>query len=78
MHKNNRLGDDNNKTNTIINPSNLETVLRENYKEGTKKNPFSNVLLTDIGDDPKRKSAPPSFNVDVDEDDDGGFCQVRS
>jgi hypothetical protein len=59
---------DNNKTNTITNPSNLETVLRENYKEGTKKNPFSNVLLTDIGDDPKRKSAPPSFNVDVDED----------
>lgn len=58
----------NNKTGTIINPSNLETVLRENYKEGTKKNPFSNVLLTDIGDDPKRKSAPPSFNVDVDED----------
>ena len=58
----------NNKTNVITNPSNLETVLRENYKEGSKKNPFSNVLLTDIGDDPKRKSAPPSFNVDVDED----------
>jgi len=58
----------NNKTNVITNPSNLEIVLRENYKEGSKKNPFSNVLLTDIGDDPKRKSAPPSFNVDVDED----------
>jgi hypothetical protein len=36
--------------------------------EGTKKNPFSNVLLTQINDDPERKSAPPSFNVDVDED----------
>lgn len=53
---------------TIIDPVTLESVLRENYKEGTKKNPFSNVLLTDIGDDPKRKSAPPSFNVDVDEE----------
>jgi hypothetical protein len=53
---------------TITDPVTLESVLRENYKEGTKKNPFSNVLLTDIGDDPKRKSAPPSFNVDVDEE----------
>jgi len=53
---------------TITDPLTLETVLRENYKEGTKKNPFSNVLLTDIRDDPKRKAAPPSFNVDVDED----------
>lgn len=58
----------NNKTSSITNPTTLEMVLRENYKEGTKKNPFSNVLLTDIGDDPKRKAAPPSFNVDVDED----------
>jgi hypothetical protein len=38
------------------------------FKEGTKKNPFSNVLLTQITDEPNRKSAPPSFNVDVDED----------
>ena len=53
---------------TIINPVTLETVLKENYKEGTKKNPFSNVLITDYNDDPTRKPAPPSFNVDVDED----------
>ena len=53
---------------TITNPVTLESILKENYKEGTKKNPFSNVLITDIGDDPKRKSAPPAFNVDVDED----------
>jgi hypothetical protein len=52
----------------ITNPVTLETLLKENYKEGTKKNPFSNVLITDIGDDPTRKSAPPAFNVDVDED----------
>lgn len=53
---------------SITDPVSLETVLRENYKEGTKKNPFSNVLLTEIGDDPKRRPAPPSFNVEVDDD----------
>lgn len=53
---------------TLINPVTLETVLKENYKEGTKRNPFSNVLITDYNDDPTRKAAPPSFNVDVDED----------
>ena len=52
---------------TITNPVTLETVLNDEFKEGTKKNPFSNVLLTQINDDPERKSAPPSFNVDVDE-----------
>jgi len=51
-----------------INPSNLDIVLKSEFKEGTKKNPFSNVLLTQINDDPDRKSAPPSFNVDVDKD----------
>ena len=45
----------------------LPQFLKENFKEGTKQNPFSNVLLTDIMDDPNRKSAPPSFNVDVDD-----------
>lgn len=53
---------------SITDPITLETLLKENYKEGTKKNPFSNVLITDIGDDPTRKAAPPAFNVDVDED----------
>jgi hypothetical protein len=41
--------------------------LKSEFKEGNKKNPFSNVLLTQIGDNPERKSAPPAFNVDVDE-----------
>jgi len=53
---------------SYVNPVTLESVLKSDYKEGTKKNPFSNVLLTQIEDDPDRKSAPPSFNVDVDED----------
>jgi hypothetical protein len=52
----------------ITNPVTLETVLNHEFKEGNKRNPFSNVLLTQINDDPERKSAPPSFNVDVDED----------
>jgi hypothetical protein len=56
------------KTKPITNPVTLETVLNDEFLEGTKKNPFSNVLLTQINDDPERKSAPPSFNVDVDED----------
>lgn len=51
---------------TITDPVTLETIFKENYKEGTKKNPFSNVLITDYEDDPTRKAAPPSFNVDID------------
>ena len=53
---------------SYVNPVTLDSVLKSEFKEGTKKNPFSNVLLTQISDDPERKSAPPSFNVDVDED----------
>jgi hypothetical protein len=53
---------------SYVNPVTLESVLKSEFKEGNKKNPFSNVLLTQIEDDPERKSAPPSFNVDVDED----------
>jgi hypothetical protein len=56
------------KKKTLTDPVTLENVLRENYKDGSKKNPFSNVLITDIADDPYRKPAPPSFNVDVSED----------
>jgi len=56
------------KSNSYINPETLGSVLKTEFKEGTKKNPFSNVLLTQIIDDPNRKAAPPSFNVDVDED----------
>jgi hypothetical protein len=53
---------------TTMNPVTLETVLKTKFKEGNKKNPFSNVLLTEIMDSPERKSAPPAFNPDVDED----------
>lgn len=53
---------------SFTNPVTLDSVLRSEFKEGTKKNPFSNVLLTQINDDPERKAAPPSFNVEVDQD----------
>jgi hypothetical protein len=55
-------------SNSYVNPVTLDSVLKSEFKEGNKKNPFSNVLLTQIMDDPYRKSAPPSFNVDVSED----------
>ena len=57
-----------NKPKSFINPVTLDAVLRTEFKEGNKKNPFSNVLLTQINDEPNRKAAPPSFNVDVSED----------
>lgn len=56
------------KQNSFINPVTLDSVLKTEFKEGNKRNPFSNVLLTQINDEPNRKAAPPSFNVDVDED----------
>ena len=56
-----------NPNNRITNPETLESVLKTDFKEGNKKNPFSNVLLTDIMDDPDRNAAPPSFNPQIDE-----------
>lgn len=56
------------KSNIIENSVNLDTIIKSEFKEGNKKNPFSNVLLTEIMDEPNRKSAPPSFNPDIDED----------
>jgi len=52
-------------TKTTTNPITLETVLRTDFHPTTKKNPFGNVLLTDIMDTPNRKAAAPSFNPDV-------------
>ena len=57
-----------NKPKSYVNPVTLEAVLSTEFKEGTKKNPFSNVLLTQINDEPDRKAAPPAFNPDCDED----------
>jgi hypothetical protein len=59
---------ENNNSNFTTNPITLEKVLKTEFKEGNKLNPFSNVLLTQITDDPERKSAPPAFNPDVEDD----------
>lgn len=52
----------------ITNPETLEVNLKSEFEEINKKNPFNNVLLTQINDDPHRKAAPPSFNHDVHDD----------
>ena len=52
----------------ITNPVTLEKVLKSEFHPTTKKNPFGNVLLTDIVDKPNRKAAAPSFNPDVYDD----------
>ena len=49
----------------LSNPVTLENVLRSEFYPTTKKNPFGNVLLTDIMDDPNRLAAAPSFNPAV-------------
>jgi len=49
----------------LTDPVTLKNVLRSNFHPTTKKNPFGNVLLTDINDDPNRLAAAPSFNPDV-------------
>ena len=54
-------------SNQITNPVTLESVVKSEYKEGNKKNPFSNVLLTQINDEPNRKPAPPAFNPNIEE-----------
>lgn len=54
-----------NTTNILTDPVTLKQFLRSEFHPTTKKNPFGNVLLTDINDDPNRLAAAPSFNPDV-------------
>jgi hypothetical protein len=49
----------------LTDPVTLKSVLRSEFHPTTKKNPFGNVLLTDINDAPNRLAAAPSFNPDV-------------
>jgi len=56
------------KNEKIINPQTLEELIKSDFQENTKINPFSNVLLTDIADNPNRKAAPPAFNPEIYED----------
>jgi len=49
-----------------LDKSGFYTMLDDDFERGSKTNPFSNVLLTDIMDTPDRKQSPPSFNPAVD------------
>jgi hypothetical protein len=55
----------NNKDFKVNNTASLKELLKEEFYPTNKKNPFGNVLLTDIMDKPDRNSAAPSFNPQV-------------
>lgn len=46
----------------------LKQILNQEFYPTNKKNPMGNVLLTEIGDNPGRQAAAPSFNPDVYDD----------
>lgn len=56
------------KNNTSPEVQSLDTILQNDFHPTTKKNPFGNVLITDITDSPNRASAAPAFNPDVSDD----------
>jgi hypothetical protein len=53
---------------TNITPKSLKGILKKEFKQTEKQNPLSNVLLTEIIDNPNRRAAPPSFNIEVNRD----------
>ena len=54
--------------NTYVHPETKKVALKSDFERGTKRNPFGNVLLTDINDNSEKKPAPPSFIKEVGED----------
>ena len=46
-------------------PDDLNAELEKVFSKTTPENPMSNVLLTDIQDNPNKKSAPPAFLPEV-------------
>jgi hypothetical protein len=54
--------------NTYVHPETKKVALKSDFERGTKQNPFGNVLLTDINDNPEKKPAPPSFIKEVGQD----------
>jgi hypothetical protein len=52
----------------LLNPETLESFLKTEFQQTSTTNPLGNVLLTQIHDEPLRKSAPPSFNTQVYDD----------
>ena len=51
----------------VLNESGFTDLMKSDFYQPTSKNPFSNVLLTEINDTPARRPAPPSFNDKVGE-----------
>ena len=51
--------------NHIANASELSKTLDTQFSQPTPSNPLSNVLLTDIQDNPNKKSAPPAYQDKV-------------
>jgi hypothetical protein len=54
--------------NVLEKPIDLESYLKSNFTDTADNNPYGNVLITEILDNPKRKPALPSFNNNVDAD----------
>lgn len=52
-------------TKILRRPNDIKQELAKVFSETTSKNPMSNVLLTDIQDNPDKKSAPPAFLPEV-------------
>lgn len=50
------------------NPISFDSIVKPDFSKPTKYNPMSNVLLTDIIDNPEKTPAPPSFNETVSSD----------
>ena len=58
---------------TFMNKGNINTetkkvALKSNFEAGTPENPYSNVMLTDINDNPEKKEAAPSYIKEVGEE----------
>lgn len=65
--KNNQIHPNKNSSNDANNIT-LESVLKNDFYQTSKKNPMGNVLLNEISDTPDRKSAAPAFNPEVNND----------
>ena len=49
----------------IINNTNNQTLNPSNFYNSNWKNPFGNVLLPEINENPNRKMAPPAFDTNI-------------
>jgi hypothetical protein len=49
-------------TDVLNTPAKLKSALKKTFHGPTPNNPFGNLLLTEITDDPERKAAEPAFN----------------